>query len=404
MTSAETALATGLVARTRPIEAPVDLLAALGADGVAWVHDGAGFVTAGIADRVAPAAVAGVLGAIATDDTVRRPGTGPIAVGALPFRHLAAATLVVPARVTGVATDGTAWVTEIGPEARDGAVRTASTGIEHRAPSPGVDRAAWTAAVTRVLRAISEGDLEKVVLAREITVDAAHAFEPRSVLARLRETGGRYLYADCTRPGGAVVGASPELLVRRTGRVAVSQPLAGTIRRDPARAGDDPGAELLASDKDSREHRITVAAVAQVLAAEGGTVEAREGPDLATLPTMVHLESTVTAHFAAGAPSALDLALSLHPTPAVGGTPRAAALAAIAAIEDFDRGCYAGPVGWVDVHGDGEWAVALRGAELHGRRARVIAGAGIVAGSDPDAEWDEVDAKLEPTLDLLMSG
>ena len=117
---------------------------------------------------------------------------------------------------------------------------------------------------------------------------------------------------------------------------------------------------------------------------------------------VAHLATPIRGRLAAPAPSALELARRLHPTPAVGGTPRAAALDAIRALEGFDRGRYAGPVGWVDARGDGEWAIALRGAELDGARARLVAGAGIVAGSDPDAEWAETQAKLEPMLRALV--
>jgi isochorismate synthase EntC len=121
-------------------------------------------------------------------------------------------------------------------------------------------------------------------------------------------------------------------------------------------------------------------------------------PDVVRFPTVSHLATRVRGVLRRPAPSALALAGLLHPTPAVGGLPRAAALATIADLEGFDRGLYAGPVGWVDAAGDGEWAVALRGAQLDGPRARLVAGAGIVAGSDPEAEWAETEAKLRPML------
>jgi menaquinone-specific isochorismate synthase len=117
---------------------------------------------------------------------------------------------------------------------------------------------------------------------------------------------------------------------------------------------------------------------------------------------VAHLATPIRGRLHAPVPGALELARLLHPTPAVGGTPRPAALAAIRALEGFDRGRYAGPVGWVDARGDGEWAIALRGAELDGARARLVAGAGIVAGSEPDAEWAETQAKLEPMLRALV--
>jgi menaquinone-specific isochorismate synthase len=125
-------------------------------------------------------------------------------------------------------------------------------------------------------------------------------------------------------------------------------------------------------------------------------------PEVAVFGPVAHLATPIRGRLSTPAPSALELARLLHPTPAVGGTPRRAALDAIRELEGFDRGRYAGPVGWVDARGDGEWAIALRGAELDGARARLVAGAGIVAGSDPDAEWAETQAKLEPMLRALV--
>jgi isochorismate synthase EntC len=145
-----------------------------------------------------------------------------------------------------------------------------------------------------------------------------------------------------------------------------------------------------------------VDAIADALAPVCRELEIGEVPDVAVFGHVAHLATRFRGHLVDPAPTALELARLLHPTPAVGGTPTARAVELVRELEGFDRGRYAGPVGWVDADGDGEWAIALRGAELDGPRARLVAGAGIVAGSDPDAEWAETQAKLEPMLRALV--
>ena len=258
----------------------------------------------------------------------------------------------------------------------------------------------WRGAVRAALAAIGSGRLDKVVLAREAVVEAERPFPRAEVLRRLRRRpgGSTYLYAS-----GGFVGASPELLVRRQGRVAVSRPMAGTVPRGASAAAEADGlARLTGSPKEAVEHRLVVDAVAEGLAKVADRVQVGR-PEVVRLATVAHLATEITADLTGPLPSALELAGLLHPTPAVGGSPRDAALAAIATLEPFDRGCYAGPVGWVDRAGDGEWAVAIRCATLAGRRAHLIAGAGIVPGSDPDAEWAETEHKLRAVLEVLLS-
>jgi isochorismate synthase EntC len=208
------------------------------------------------------------------------------------------------------------------------------------------------------------------------------------VLAHLRGSQpGCIVYAD-----GGFVGASPELLVRRRGDSFVSRPLAGT---------GATAAQVAASGKDAREHRFVVDAVLDALAPLARDLRA-DAPATMELADLAHLATTVTGRVREDDCSALDLALALHPTPAVAGTPTPAALRAIEALEPLPRGRYAGPCGWVDANGDGEFVVALRCADLDGHRARLYAGAGIVTGSQPDAEWSETQAKLEPMLRALV--
>ena len=235
------------------------------------------------------------------------------------------------------------------------------------------------------------------MLAREVLIEADTPFDA----ARRSSAGSSPASPDrsCTRATG-FVGASPELLVRRTGDVVESRPVAGTTVADSDEAllgagGVGEGHTASTASSSTASSTRSTPRVRE-LARRRGRPRSRCSARSRTSPR----RSAAGSH--APAPSALDLARLLHPTPAVGGTPRAAALDAIRELEGFDRGRYAGPVGWVDARGDGEWAIALRGAELDGARARLVAGAGIVAGSDPDAEWAETQAKLEPMLRALV--
>jgi menaquinone-specific isochorismate synthase len=256
-------------------------------------------------------------------------------------------------------------------------------------------RAVWTESVRRILTAIDAGEVRKVVLARQLVVEAGAPFDRRAVLDRLRRS-----HPSCfTYAAGDFVGASPELLIRRRGDEVASCPMAGTVRRGATPEEDDVlTAGLRRSVKEAEEHRLLVEAVVAALAPVCVGPPTAGEPDVIRFPTVSHLATRVSGVLRRPAPSALALAGLLHPTPAVGGLPRPEALATIAALEGFDRGLYAGPVGWVDAAGDGEWAVALRGAQLDGPRARLVAGAGIVAGSDPEAEWAETEVKLRPML------
>ena len=421
--------ATGLVSRTRPLPDTGDVLDVLGREGFAWLHDLAGLATAGVAARVpvgrgperfrtAAAAVAEVLAGVDVDDPLHLPGTGPLAVGAIPFADDGAGELVVPALVVGRTAEGRAWITETGPalDDDDGPEPIATPGspvqLEHGNGAGGPSRSgpagrpAWTEAVEQALAEIACGPLAKVVLARELVVAADRPFRRRAVLEALRADHP----SSFTYGAGGFVGASPELLVRRRGGRVLSRPMAGTARRGTTPADDeDLVAALLSSPKEAEEHALVVGAVRAALETVCRDVMADAGPEAVRLSSVTHLATSVAGHLDGdgdgdGRPSALALAGLLHPTPAVAGLPLPDALAAIARLESFPRGLYAGPVGWVDARGDGDWAVALRCASLQGSQARLAAGAGIVADSDPDDEWAETEAKLEPMLAALHAG
>lgn len=391
----------GLVARTEEIDPPSEpsaLLEHLGPDGIAWFADEVSFVTSGAAASAAPDRVAALLRTIDRQGVSPHPAAGPIAAGALPFAG--AGVLVIPSTTVGVTGCGRAWRTTIGPVGADPAPppekerpsRSASRfSVEARPDARG-----WERQVIDALSLIESGTLEKLVLAREVLVEADEDFDRRVLLSLLlRSQPGCTVYAH-----GSFVGATPELLVARRGADVVSRPMAGSI---PAGLDADDAAVrgLLASAKEGAEHALLVEAVRDGLTPFCTNLTVGS-PEAVRLATVTHLATTVTATLRDTTTTALDLAIALHPTPAVGGTPRAAAVDAIRSIEAFDRGCYGGPVGWVSADGDGELAVALRCAEVDGPRARLFAGAGIVAGSTPDAEWAETQAKLEPMLRALV--
>jgi isochorismate synthase len=254
------------------------------------------------------------------------------------------------------------------------------------------------AAATERIRA---GEMSKIVLAREVLVSAGAAHDPAAVFSAMREQFPSCFCFCCGTPEAAFIGASPELLLRRSGASVSTVALAGSTRRSSDPAVDDHlGEQLLRSDKDRREHAIVAERIARSLRQHAVWVEAGEEPEIVKVANIQHLATPIVAQLA-DPRSAVELAGMLHPTPAVGGEPAAAALAAIAELEQMDRGWYAGPVGWMDATEDGEFCVALRSALLRDREAHLYAGVGVVAGSDPAAELAETEIKLGALLPLL---
>lgn len=269
----------------------------------------------------------------------------------------------------------------------------------------GDDAPAYHARVRAALAEIASGRAEKLVLARSLRIRARRPLDAVAWLAALRERfPGCTLYA--IGEGDAVfIGASPERLVAARGEEVETIALAGSAPRGASRDADRAlGAALLASAKDAAEHAIVVRRIVEVLSDCCAEVRAAATPQLVTTRTVQHLATPITARRAGQHPSLLELVGRLHPTPAVAGAPCADATRWLAAHEGLARGWYSGPVGWVDADGNGEFVVALRSALLRGREAHAYAGAGIVAGSDPDAEYAETDCKLRSVLGPLLWG
>lgn len=412
-----------LVARTVPIPLSLahDLLAVmpgLPAEQLfSWVRRGEGFVgwgrvasvdTRGV-DRftVAEAWWQALVQTAQVHDEVNVPGTGPIALGSFSYapHSQAGATLAVPQVVVGRRGDQ-AWVTTMGvgsaPEVPQLAASRPEQPIGVRFADGALSSPAWATVVREAVGRITSSDLDKVVLARDLEVATDGPIDIRWLLARLAE---RYENTWVFAADG-LVGATPELLVRLDKGLVHSRVLAGTIRR----TGDDEhdlalAASLARSSKDLEEHEYAVRSVADALRPHCFSMNVPESPFVLHLTNVMHLATDV-AGVLGDRTTSLTLAASLHPSAAVCGTPTAQADAVITDIEGMDRGRYAGPVGWMDAGGDGEWAIALRCGSLlpdDQRRMRIYAGCGIVAGSDPEAEVAESDAKFIPMRDALTA-
>jgi menaquinone-specific isochorismate synthase len=374
---------------------------------LAWVRDGEGLVGWGEAARLelrGPGRFAQardwwrrLVAGWAVEDEVGVPGSGPVAFGSFAFADgPAASVLVVPQVVLG-RRDGVTWLTTVGEAPRPAAPEAVRRPSELRYAAGEASVTTWRQSVAEAVRRIRRGDLAKVVLAYDLMAATDDAIDPRFLLGRL---AGRY--PSCwTFAVDGLVGATPELLVSRVGDVVLSRVLAGTTARG-AEPGDDEQrtAALLGSAKDREEHRYAVDSLVDSLAPHCGELSVPDAPYVLGLSNVAHLATDVTGRLADGA-CALDLAAAVHPTAAVGGTPTDVAVEVLHELEGMDRGRYAGPVGWVDARGDGEWGIALRCAQLDGSSARLFAGCGIVADSDPDAEVREAQAKFVPIRDAL---
>lgn len=334
---------------------------------------------------------------VEVDDTLREPGTGLIAFGTIAFADDsdAESVLVVPKVVLG-SRDGQSWITVI-DDAELPSHQDVSDGSVANFEPGQLSRNAFKAAVQSAIEKIHAGELEKVVLARDLVAKVDDEFDLRAPLIELaKEYPSCWVYSV-----DGMFGASPELLVRVSHGHVSARVLAGTAGR-----GTDPGVDhaigdaLAESHKNVSEHAFAVDSMVRALAPFCKHVDADSKPFPLKLPNVWHLASDVHGVLNESA-SVLDLASAIHPTAAVAGTPREVAIEVISELENFDRGRYAGPVGWIGADGDGEWAIALRGAQLSGNTIRAFAGCGIVAESDPDAEASETDLKFQPITQAL---
>lgn len=343
----------------------------------------------------------------AIEDELRLPGTGPVLFGSFAFAAGPTPSVLVLPRVVVGRRGGRTWLTRVGghPDRTVPSSGVAPVPVPRVCFDDATPERDWRDAIAAAVRRIRAGELSKVVLARDLM---ARADGPLDVRHLLRGLAARYP-ACFTFSVDGLVGATPELLVRRFGDQITSRVLAGTAWRDAgsqtgaAEPTADIAARLVASAKDREEHAYAARSAADALRPHCSVMMVPQQPDVLALPNVVHLVTEVRGTLAppsAGA-DALTLAGALHPTAAVCGTPSDVAARVIADLEHMDRGRYAGPVGWVDAAGDGEWGIALRCAEIDGARIRLFAGCGIVAGSEPDAEVAEATAKFAAVREVL---
>ncbi len=408
LTSSEAALRAVTTVRSEDPEPLVDRLPADGA--LSWVRQGEGLVGWGEAARLevsGPDALAEAAAwwsdwtaDVEVDDAVGLPGTGPVLFASIAFDPEAGTSVFVVPEVIVGRRDGVGWVTTVDAAGPLDALPPVEPPVEGPPPrlryaDGALDPATWSAAVATAVGRIGAGELAKVVLARDLLVSSDAPLDPRRMLRRLADR-----FPDCwTFAVDGLLGATPELLLRRSGRQLSARVLAGTAPRGAGAADERLAAALMDSTKDRAEHALAVDSLVRALEPYCATLDAPEEPELLTLANVRHLATDVTGtqrrHGSRARAGLLELVGAVHPTAAVCGTPTTDAAAMIAELEGMDRGRYAGPVGWLDARGDGEFGLALRCAELTGDNgARLFAGCGIVAGSDPAAELAETQAKF----------
>ena len=338
------------------------------------------------------------------------PGSGVVAFGALPFDRAAPSQLDVAEFCITQTSDGDAWLT--GPEGvetwRDllASVRAPvqeTQSLRSLSLQPTPDEYAHNVALA--VEILRSKEIDKVVLARSVRGTVPEVIDAAAVAQRLHLREPRCtIFSIPTSDQRRFVGATPELIARRTGRTLQSHPLAGTIALPPNVEPEDYLTWLLGSTKNLHEHNVPVNEIVTALEGVYDDVRADAGPSIVALRTLAHLGTWIEAscHDEADAPDALEVLRLLHPTSAVGGVPRRSAYELIRRLEQIDRGYYAGPLGWIDANGDGEWWIGFRGVLVRGAEFEAWAGAGIVSESDPIAEREETKAKLASFLSSVL--
>jgi menaquinone-specific isochorismate synthase len=330
-------------------------------------------------------------------------GTGPILFTSFAFDENEPSKLIIPQIVIGQK-NGKSWITWIGETSQPeiSQLKNSSVSGEIKWQAGSISEEKWRNQVAAAIKSINDGALEKVVLARDLTATSTSAIDARQLLKRLEiEYPSTWLFLV-----DGLVGATPELLVRLSKSLVTSRVLAGTIRK----TGDEDrdltlAASLAKSSKDLEEHEYAVRSVADALAPFCSSTNVPDSPFVLHLSNVMHLATDVTGvlNDSAKPTDIFTLISKLHPSAAVCGTPTKKASELITELEQMNRGRYAGPVGWIDIHGDGEIALALRCGQISQDKLKIqiYAGCGVVAGSDPEKEFAESQAKLMPMRTAL---
>ena len=399
---------------SRPLATPLDLNAVCRGDGLLFVRDGVGVAGRGVAITCDQNSILDVLNDVAPVDDQTDASRAVVAFGVKPFARDVPARFIIPEVLVHKQADGSHTVSLIGTdpqlltEARLSAIVADMASTRPNPPSvnsftvePLTPVDTYLSAVIAARDAVRRGDIDKAVIARDIQVRSSQPLDVYSILLRLRASFGssyRFLI-------GGLLGASPELLVERQGRIIRSHPLAGTApRTGDATADARLAAELVASIKNQIEHRVVIDMVHDTLLPHCSYLDWEPEPSIVTVANVQHLGTALEGALVEPPLTALALVDLLCPTPALGGHPTHEAMDLITKVEGMDRGDYGGAVGWIDGRGDGTWAVAIRCAELSAdrTRARLFAGGGIVADSEPHSELAETQAKFQAMLSAIV--
>jgi len=376
----------------------IDLNDVAGANGFLFVREGIGFAAIGISARAHAANARELLSAIEYSSDDAPIGVGPIMFGSIPFDTTREADFILPTVTFCKTREGETWVTVIDdapiPEINDGATESSTAHFDVR---DGVSLSTYIAAVEAARNAVRSGELTKAVIARDVFVESDSPIDIHQLLLRLRSSfGTSYRYSF-----DGFVGASPELLVAIHDDEITSHPLAGTTPRTGDAQKDALLAkQLLESAKNQIEHRVVIDMVHDTLLPHCSYLDWEAEPSVVQVANVQHLGTQLVGKLSEPRMHVLDAALALSPTPALGGFPREQALQLIAQYEGMNRDRYGGAIGWFDNRGNGVFAVAIRCAQFNDTRnqARLFAGGGIVADSDPQEELAETNAKLQAML------
>ena len=383
-------------------DSQIDLNDFAGSDGYLFVRDGVGVAGRGVAQRVDRNTAESCLRNIKDDNQSGVADAGPIAIGCIPFTSTDAHEFVIPKVVIGKTQSGEQWITTV--DDAEFEFEQSLTPLAVAASfsvNPGVSVDHYLEAVRLTAEAVRENKLAKAVIARDIFVSSSQSFDIRAILLRLKASFGssyRYLFE-------GFIGASPELLISVLGNQVKSHPLAGTVPRTGNIETDTKFAqELIASAKNQLEHRIVIDMVRDTLLPWCSFLDWQADPSIVSVANVQHLGTEISGQLSEPRPSVLDLAYALSPTPALGGSPREIALDHIAQVEGMNRGRYGGAVGFFNSKGAGKFAVSIRCAEFDASQttARLFAGGGIVADSEPQNELAETQAKFQAMLAALI--
>lgn len=313
----------------------------------------------------------------------------PVLCGAIPFDTRQPSSLFIPRQ--------TRWFDRNAFMAAQGIEHAAAPDIAHKTEVPA--QAAFMQMVSDAVTATRAGTLDKVVLSRLLEIETCQPVDRHALMTRIIAQNPNGFHFHVPLADGALLGASPELLLRKTGAQFYSNPLAGSARREAEPQRDrEVSQQLLSSTKDHKEHRFVTEGMRAALSGRCRYLHIPNAPELLSTTTLWHLSTPIDGEVDPRQENALSLACLLHPTPALCGTPTRVARDLIAELEPFDRGVFGGIVGWCDAEGNGEWVVTIRCGTVSGNQVRLFAGAGIVQDSSPESEWHETGTKLSTIL------